>query len=146
MENKRIIYTTPEGTLAVVIPAPGVTLEQVMKAVPADALHEVVDVADVPSDRTFRSAWQHDKTTSPRKVAVDVVKAKDITHGRRRAKRDAEMAPHDEIIMKQIPGKSAQAAENERQKIRNKHGAIQVDIDAAADDVELKAIIDREGL
>jgi hypothetical protein len=57
MENKRIIYPNDEGGVAVIVPAPGVTLEDVLKAVPAGKPYKVVDVADVPSDRTFRDAW-----------------------------------------------------------------------------------------
>lgn len=146
MENKRILYTNADGGLSVIIPATGATVEQVLQAVPAGAHYEIVDVEHVPTDRTFRNAWQHDTTPAPQKVAVDVVKAKDITHEKRRAKRAEEFAPHDEVIMKQIPGKSAQAAEQARAAIRAKYEVLQVEIDQAADHNELKAIIDREGL
>lgn len=59
MDNKRVIYPTDDGGVAVVVPAPGVTLEQVLKAVPAGKAYKIVDVADVPSDRTFRNAWEY---------------------------------------------------------------------------------------
>ena len=58
MDNKRVIYSTAEGGLAIVVPAPGATLEQVLKAVPAGVAYEIVSVDDVPSDRTFRNAWE----------------------------------------------------------------------------------------
>ena len=58
MDNKRVIYPTDDGGVAVVVPAPGVTEEQVLKAVPAGKPYKIVDVADVPSDRTFRNAWE----------------------------------------------------------------------------------------
>ena len=58
MINQRVIYSTAEGGLAIVVPAPGATLEQVLKAVPAGVAYEVVSVDDVPSDRTFRNAWE----------------------------------------------------------------------------------------
>jgi hypothetical protein len=57
MENSRIIYPNDEGGVSIVVPAPGATLEDVLKAVPAGKPYKVVDVADVPSDRTFRDAW-----------------------------------------------------------------------------------------
>jgi len=59
MDNKRVIYPTDEGGVAVIVPAPGATQEQVLKAVPAGKPYKIVDVADVPADRTFRNAWEY---------------------------------------------------------------------------------------
>ena len=59
MDNKRVIYPTDDGGVAIIVPAPNATLEQVLKAVPAGKEYKVVDVADVPSDRTFRNAWEY---------------------------------------------------------------------------------------
>jgi hypothetical protein len=58
MINQRIIYSTPEGGVAVIVPAPGATLEQVLKAVPVGISYQVVSMDDIPSDRTFRNAWE----------------------------------------------------------------------------------------
>ncbi len=58
MINQRVIYSTAEGGVAIVVPSPGHTLEQVLKAVPAGVAYEIVSVDDVPSDRTFRNAWE----------------------------------------------------------------------------------------
>jgi hypothetical protein len=58
--NSRIIYPTDDGGVAVVVPAPnsGLTIEQIAaKDVPAGKPFEIVDVSEVPSDRTFRGAW-----------------------------------------------------------------------------------------
>ena len=59
MENKRIIYPTDDNGVAVIVPAPGVSQENVLKAVPAGKPYKIVDVADVPADRTFRDAWEY---------------------------------------------------------------------------------------
>lgn len=59
MDNKRIIFPTDEGGVAVVVPAPGVAIEDVLKAVPAGKPYKIVDVADIPTDRTFRDAWEY---------------------------------------------------------------------------------------
>lgn len=64
-------------------------------------------------------------------IKVDLDKARLIAHERRRAARDKEFAPFDQLIAKQIPGVSAQQAEVERQKIRDKYAAMQTAIDAA---------------
>lgn len=58
--NSRIIYPTDDGGVAVIIPAAecGLTIEEIAaKDVPAGKSYEIVDVADIPSDRTFRGAW-----------------------------------------------------------------------------------------
>ena len=59
MDNKRVIYPTDDGGVAIIVPAPNAALEQGLKAVPAGKEYKVVDVADVPSDRTFRNAWEY---------------------------------------------------------------------------------------
>ncbi len=59
MENQRIIYPTDDNGVAVVVPAPGATQEQVLKAVPAGKPYKIINTADIPSDRTFRDAWEY---------------------------------------------------------------------------------------
>jgi hypothetical protein len=58
--NKRIIYPTDEG-VAVIVPADcGLSIEEIAaKDVPAGKPYKIVDVADIPSDRTFRGAWEY---------------------------------------------------------------------------------------
>ena len=60
--NQRIIYPTDEGGVAVIVPAPecGLTIEEIAaKDVPKGKPFKIVDVADIPSDRTFRNAWTY---------------------------------------------------------------------------------------
>jgi hypothetical protein len=60
--NQRIIYPTDEGGVAVIIPAPEceLTIEEIAaKDVPAGKPFKIVDVADIPEDRTFRAAWEY---------------------------------------------------------------------------------------
>jgi hypothetical protein len=56
--NKRILYPTDEG-VAVIVPADcGLSIEEIAaKDVPAGKPFQIVDVSEVPSDRTFRGAW-----------------------------------------------------------------------------------------
>jgi hypothetical protein len=59
--NQRIIYPTDDGGVAVIIPAPdcGMTVEQIAaKDVPEGKPFKIVDLADIPTDRTFRDAWE----------------------------------------------------------------------------------------
>ena len=58
--DKRIIYATPEGGVAIIVPAPdcGLTIQEIAaKDVPAGVAFQIVDVTDIPEDRTFRNAW-----------------------------------------------------------------------------------------
>jgi len=60
--NQRIIYPTDNGGVAVIIPAVecGLTIEEIAaKDVPAGKPYKIVDVADIPEDRTFRNAWEY---------------------------------------------------------------------------------------
>ena len=60
--NSRIIYPTDEGGVKIIIPASecGLTIEEIAaKDVPAGKPYKIVDVADIPSDRTFRNAWEY---------------------------------------------------------------------------------------
>ncbi len=58
--TQRIIYKTPDGGVAVIVPASdtGLTIQQIAaKDVPHGIPYEIVNVADIPEDRTFRNAW-----------------------------------------------------------------------------------------
>lgn len=60
--NQRIIYPTDDGGVAVIIPAAecGLTIEEIAaKDVPAGKPYKIVDVSDIPEDRTFRAAWEY---------------------------------------------------------------------------------------
>jgi hypothetical protein len=59
--NLRVIYPTDEGGVAVIIPADcGLTIDEIAaKDVPEGKPYKIVDVGDIPSDRTFRDAWEY---------------------------------------------------------------------------------------
>lgn len=72
--SQKIIYPTDDG-VAIIVPAPecGLTIEEIAaKDVPPveemeDGIvvsstprpYKIVDVADIPTDRTFRNAWEY---------------------------------------------------------------------------------------
>lgn len=139
--NQRIIYTKPDGGVAVVIPTPECKLsmeEIVAKTVPAEAAYEIVTTDEIPGDRFFRDAWVMGDCC----VEHDLGRCKDIAHERRRAARAQEFRPHDELIAKQIPGADAQAAEVARQAIRDKYAGMQDAIDAASTPDDIKAALE----
>lgn len=62
--SQRIIYPKDDGGVAIVIPAPealeAMTIEEIAaKDVPAGKPFKIIDTADVPTDRTFRNAWEY---------------------------------------------------------------------------------------
>lgn len=64
MTDQRIIYPNDEGGVAIIIPAPEYVAEHgiaavAAKDVPAGKPYRIVSVDDIPSDRTFRAAWEY---------------------------------------------------------------------------------------
>jgi hypothetical protein len=62
--TKRIIYPTDDGGVAIVIPTPEaletMTIEEIAaKDIPEGKPYKIIDTTDVPTDRTFRNAWEY---------------------------------------------------------------------------------------
>jgi hypothetical protein len=77
-------------------------------------------------------------------IKINLDKARNIAHEKRRAARSEEFKPYDEVIMKQIPGIDVQQAEAARQAIREKYAALQAQMDAAQTPEELKALLPKD--
>ena len=62
MNNPRIIYPTPEGGVAIIVPSPDceLTIDEIAaKDVPAGVPFKIVEADEIPTDRTFRNAWEY---------------------------------------------------------------------------------------
>lgn len=62
--SQRIIYPNLEGGVSIIIPTPEaletMTIEEIAaKDVPQGIEYKIVDVSELPSDRTFRNAWEY---------------------------------------------------------------------------------------
>ena len=59
--NQRIIYPTDAGGVAIIVPADcGLTIEEIAaRGVPTGKPFKIVDVSEIPTDRTFRNAWEY---------------------------------------------------------------------------------------
>jgi hypothetical protein len=57
--NQRIVYQNDEGGISIIVPADcGLTIEEIAaKDVPTGKAYNIVDLSDIPTDRTFRNAW-----------------------------------------------------------------------------------------
>ena len=57
----KIIYKTLEGTVSVITPSndwTGTMEELAQKDVPSGLKYKIVSDSDIPSDRSFRNAWE----------------------------------------------------------------------------------------
>jgi hypothetical protein len=57
----RIIYKTSENTVSVIAQSPnwsGTLEELAQKDVPTGLKYKIVEDSDIPSDRSFRNAWE----------------------------------------------------------------------------------------
>jgi len=72
-------------------------------------------------------------------IKVNIEKAKNIVHEKRRAKRAEEFAPLD--VKATIPSEAV-AAEEARQAVRDKYAAIQTSIETVETVDELKTILE----
>jgi hypothetical protein len=59
--NQRIIYPNDDGGVSVIVPADcGLSVEEIAaKDVPQGKPYKIIDASEVPTDRTFRNAWEY---------------------------------------------------------------------------------------
>lgn len=74
--TQRIIYQTDDGGVAVIIPTPEavatIGIEAIaLKDVPFGKAYKIVDVADIPSDRSERAGWEVDEALLTDGVGAD---------------------------------------------------------------------------
>tara|TARA_B100000427_G_scaffold322083_1_gene323585 strand:+ start:121 stop:321 length:201 start_codon:yes stop_codon:yes gene_type:complete len=61
--SKRIIYKRDDGGVGIIIPAEkcDLTIDQIAaKDVPAGKPFTIVNVSEIPTDRTYRGAWTYE--------------------------------------------------------------------------------------
>lgn len=143
--NFRIAFTRPDGGVSIIHPQKDESVEAALRCVddyfelagiprPEDVVVKVISPEALPSDRSFRNAWELQGEI----ISENLVKSQTLAHEERRKRRSEELAPLD--IKATIP-KEATAAEQAREVIRQKYAALQTQIDAAQSVEELKAIL-----
>ena len=58
--NQRIVYATPDGSVAIIIPVEscGLSIEEIaVKDTPAGVDFWIIDVSSIPQDRAARNRW-----------------------------------------------------------------------------------------
>jgi hypothetical protein len=139
---QRILYTNADGGCSVVIPAPdtGLSIQQVIeKSVPVGTAYTVVSANEVPSDRTYRNAWEHVGGA----VVHNMVKAREIHKNYMRAARTPLLAALDAQYLQadeRGPAGTADKATITAQKQALRDVTATAAIDAAQTPAALKAV------
>lgn len=73
--NQVIVYKRGDG-IGIITPAPGAlqqyTIQEVAdKDVPAGRPYKIIDVSEIPTDRTFRDAWDIDESELTDGIGAD---------------------------------------------------------------------------
>jgi hypothetical protein len=131
----RIVYLNDKGGISVVIPSPrwsGTMEELADKDVPDGKPYKIVEDSVIPSDRTFRDAWENYE-----EINVNFSKAQTLTKQRLREERKPLLEEQDvAFIRAQESGADTSGIVAEKQRLR--------DITNLADDAttldELKAL------
>jgi hypothetical protein len=103
----RIVYISEDG-LNVITPAPGIPIEDCIKNVPDGLGYKIVSVSEVPSDRSFRNAWE----IQGEKIAVNMTKAVEIQQDRLRVERQPLLESLDVAFMKALEAGDAKMRED----------------------------------
>ena len=142
MTAERIVFTNPDGSCGVDIPTGDITIESLIGRVKARNVTNVrqITIAELPQDRLFRGAW--DDSNPENHIGIDLAKAQAIAHDMRRADRETKLAPLDkEIAFVSITSSRKTAINTERNTILADNAIVQIDIDAAADEAELRIVL-----
>jgi len=113
----RIIYKTSIG-LSVVYPTGELSIDEVAaKDVPAGVSFHIVEDSEIPSDVTFRNAWELSPENT---IQINFTAAQHITKDRLRLERGPLMAAQDVLFMRaQEAGENTGAIVNEKRRLRD---------------------------
>jgi hypothetical protein len=96
--DQRIVYSTPDGGMAVVVPS-GLPIDQIAaKDVPQDTPYLIVNMSVIPHDRTYRNAWVADLAGCS--ISHDMTKAREIHKDYMRRARTPLLADLDTQYMR----------------------------------------------
>ena len=115
-----LIYTRPDSGISIVIPAKGITNDDLMnKSIPIDAINvRELNENDLPVNREFRNSWCD--TTQDSRVDIDCNKAKNIQLERLREVRNKRLDEKDAEYMKALStNQDTTTIANEMQQLRD---------------------------
>lgn len=116
---KRIIYQNETGGVSIIIPSPNskLTIEQhAEKSVPKGMEYKIVNTSDIPTDRTFRDAWERGKDG----IEISMSKAREIMKDRLRAERKPLFDEQNIEFMKALQnGKATKDITDEIERLKD---------------------------
>jgi hypothetical protein len=60
--DKRVIYPNDEGGVSIIVPSTSCSsIDKLIEAVPAGKAYQVVNVSEIPTDRSYRNAWTYEE-------------------------------------------------------------------------------------
>tara|TARA_R100000353_G_scaffold59546_1_gene47292 strand:- start:48 stop:515 length:468 start_codon:yes stop_codon:yes gene_type:complete len=140
----RIIYTNSDGTVSILQPilteinpktGNAFTIEEIAaKDVPSGTSYEIVDDSAIPTDRSFRDAWEQNNKT----IKTNINKAKEIHKTNIRNARTPKLAELDIEFQKALET-SASTTDIVSKKQALRDAPADTAIDAATDEAGLKA-------
>lgn len=135
----RYVYLNDEGGVSVVVPAPGITADQIISRLPTDRPYTEVPVEAVPSDRTYRNAWSFDHDAKA--FSHHMPKAREIHKGFMRAARTPLLSALDVAYARaDEAGNPAQKSQIAAQKQALRDVTADAGIAAATTPDELKGV------
>ena len=128
----KIIYTNPDGTVAVIHPTGDVN--DAIKDVPDGLSYEIVEDSVIPTDRSFRNAWKQNSKT----IETDIAKAREIHKTNIRNAREPKLAELDIQFQKALET-SASTTDIVSKKQALRDAPADSAIASASDEAALKA-------
>jgi hypothetical protein len=117
---QKIIYPTLEDGVAVIVPSAeylaGHSIEELAeKDVPDGKPYKIVEDSDIPSDRTFRNAWENYE-----EINVNFSKARTITKERLRQERKPLLEEQDILFIRAVENSQDKSEiVTEKQRLRD---------------------------
>jgi hypothetical protein len=133
MINTRIAYTQEDGSVAIVMPTPEFcacpdsdVYKLARKSMPLGTHFEVLDVADIPTDRYFRNAWRLGAPLS-KSIDIDEKRAREIHVANLRITRGEKLKEQDIEYQKALELNDTvkmQSIASKKQKLRDMPGEV----------------------
>lgn len=118
----KIVYTTETG-IAIVHPTGELSIDQVFQKDVPDQYKSTAHIVEdevIPSDRTFRNAWQHDIEKGKHSISENLDKAKEIHKESLRSERKSLLETQDVLFMKALEaGINTKDITEEKQRLRD---------------------------
>ena len=142
--TQRIIYPGDDGIVSIIVPMPncGLTIQEIAdKDVPEGKPHKIIDVSEIPTDPTFRDAWEGDgEGADLTTIAVNMDKAKGIWRDKWRKERGPLLENLDVQWMRATESRDEVKQDEIAQKKQELRDVTETDLESVDETDQLKSI------